>query len=113
VGRFPGSRVKIEIKPHNGVVDLRLWGVEIGDLRRELDGLKPTGSDTVVARKSVSIRMQHPKVKMDLPFNGQEEKLRPMLDSADQLRSFAEKHKQKIMYLLGYGPQEDGGGLPG
>jgi hypothetical protein len=113
VGSFPASRVKIEIKPHDGIVDLRLSGVEIGDLRRELDSLRPIGSDTVVAGKSVSIRTRHPKVNTDLPFEGQEETLRPMVSSADQLRRFAEQHKQKLMCLLDYGSAEADEGIPG
>jgi hypothetical protein len=103
---FPQSRVIVEIKPHNGVVDLRLSGVEIGDLRRELSALKPDGTDTVVAGKSVAIRTLHPKVDTDRPFFGQEEILQPMLASADQLRKFAEEQKERIMRLLGYDPSQ-------
>ncbi len=103
---FPQSRVIVEIKPHNGIVDLRFSGVEIGDLRRELSALEPDGTDTVVAGKSVAIRTLHPKVNTDQPFFGQEEILLPMLASADQLRKFAEEHKEKINRLLGYDPTQ-------
>ena len=98
---FPQSRVIIEIKPHNGVVDLRFPGVEIGDLRRGLGTLVLNGTDTVVAGKSVAIRILHPKVNTDQPFLGQEESLRPMLASADLLHKFAAEHKEKIIGLLG------------
>jgi hypothetical protein len=107
---FPQSRVIVEIKPHNGVVDLRFVGVTTGDLRRELETLKPFGAESHEAKsgKSASLRTRHQKVNTDQPFFGQKEILEPMLASADQFRKFAEEHKERIMRLLGYDPSHSG-----
>ena len=103
---FPQSRVIVEIKPHNGVVDLRFFGVGIGDLRRELETLKPSEAETHVAKsgKSVSIRTNHAPVNLGQPLVGQETILQPMLASADRLLKFAQDQRGKIMRLLGYDP---------
>ena len=100
---FPQSRVLIEIKPMNGVVDLRFTDVAIGEMRRTLTSL-PDGADTVAATsgKSVSIRFSHPPATLANPFPGQEETLRPMLASADKLLRYAATHEAKILAMLGY-----------
>lgn len=103
---FPLSRVGIEIKPSNGVVDLRLAGVPVGDLRRAIGAVIPNGADTEIASsgKSVAIRFQHPPADLAIPYAGQEALLRPMLASVDLLVRFASENKANIMRLLGYEP---------
>lgn len=100
---YPLSRVQIEIKPQQGVVDLRFYDLRVGDLRREFPAL-PEGADTEQAAsgKSSSIRMRHPPAGVRLPFEGQEVLLRPMLKGADTLMRLAKRHGKGIMMLLGY-----------
>jgi hypothetical protein len=103
---YPLSRVQLEIKPGNGVVDLRFYDVPIGDLRREFSTLPP-GADTDQAKsgKSSSIRMRHTAANVRIPFEGQEALMRPMLQSADTLLRLAKQHRAGIMTLLGYDPE--------
>ena len=100
---YPLSKVQIEIKPQQGTVDLRLYDVRIGDLRREFPIL-PEGADTEQApsAKSSSIRLRHPAANVRMPFEGQQALLRPMLRSADTLLRLAKQHQAGIMTLLGY-----------
>ena len=103
---FLQSRVIIEIKPHVGVVDLRLSGVRIGDLRRELGALIPDGAETHEAKsgKSVSIQTKHTPMDLEGLFWGQEMNLQPMLASADRFLKFAQDQRERITRLLGYDP---------
>ena len=101
---FPQARVHIEIKPTLGVVDLRLYGVLVGDLRREFSGSMPYGADTDQASsgKSSAIGIRHTILDVRRPFPGQEAAMRPMLKSADTLLRFARQHRDGIRMLLGY-----------
>ena len=103
---FPLAKVHLEIKPQLGAVDLRFYDVQVGDLRREFPAL-PEGTDTEQAKsgKSSSVQTRHPAADVRLPFDGQEDVLRPMLRSADILMRLAKEHRAGIMTLLGDDPE--------
>ena len=105
LSQFPMSRVGIEIKAHNGHVDLRFNGVDLGEMRRALAERLPSGADTVEAksRKSCAIRLVHPRADMNMPFETQKDLVRHMMYDADRLLRFAREQHQVIMQLLGYG----------
>jgi hypothetical protein len=80
---FPMSLVGIEIKPHNGHVDLRLKGADLGKLRRTFFGRLPPGADTVGVKsgKSCAIRLTRPKADVSSPFETQISLMRPILNA--------------------------------
>jgi len=101
---FPMSLVSIEIKPHNGHIDLRLKGVDLGELRRTFSGRLPPGADTfgVKSGKSCAMRLSKPKVDVSAPFETQTSLMRPIMRDADTFLRFAREERSSIMSLLGY-----------
>jgi hypothetical protein len=103
--QFPQSAVTIEIKPHLGIVDLRLKGASLEELRQAfLPKVSPSFEIVGASSElSVAIRARHePKIDVATSFDGQKEMFRPMLASADQLYQFALSNQAAIRILLGY-----------
>jgi hypothetical protein len=94
------SNVLIEMKPANGVVDLRLYGVPEGRLITALK-VVPAGADTVPAAKSSAIRMQTPQMHPRAAFAGQEEQAEACLSAVRLLWEFAHEQKAAIFQLTG------------
>lgn len=94
------SRLVIEIKPTMGAVDLRFWGVALGDLRPALGTLLTPDMETVAAGKSCAVRLTFPPADVRREFSGQEALLRPMFAGALELARFTTTHKPIIDRLL-------------
>lgn len=94
------SRLVIEIKPAMGAVDLRFWGVPVGDLRRAVNELLAPEMNTMPAGKSCAIRLTFPAADVRQEFSGQETLLRPMFAGALELMRFALANKLAIERLL-------------
>jgi len=94
------SRPVIEIKPARGVVDLRFWGVALGDLRRAVSELLAPEMETMAAGKSCAIRLTFPPADVRRAFSGQEALLRPMFSGALDFVRFAATHRPTIERLL-------------
>lgn len=97
---YAPARVSIEIKPVMGAVDLRFKGVELGDLRRTLQGALVVPMETMAATKSCSIRLAYPPLNARGDLSTQEPLLRSILSGALDLMRFSQTHKPAIDQLL-------------
>ena len=98
---WPRNRVSVEIKPHNGVVDLRLAGVThqaaVDVLAR---GLGP-GMSIAVARGSIAIRLLSPRIDVDQALAPQIALWEAMLDNCRSLMRFLNEQAGGFQSLVG------------
>jgi hypothetical protein len=94
------SRVLIEVKPADGVVDLRLYGVPEGMLITALP-IFPKDAETVPAAKSSAIRMHAPRMDPRAPFDGQQAQAEAHLSAVRLLWRFAHEEAGTIFRLMG------------
>ena len=97
---LPKSRASIEIKPWRGWVDLRLTGVNEGDVVTAFQEKFGSEGSVVKMGKSWGIRTQHQKANVREPFDPQIELMRPMFETADRLLKAAKAELETLQSLL-------------
>lgn len=96
---WPKSRVFIEIKPHNGVVDLRLTGVSYRAAADAFSGQLGPNMDIVPTPSSVSIRLASSPINVENSLESQIGEWNTQLDNTKTLLAFLEANTPLIQKL--------------